>query len=171
MKHTALLIATSLLVGGAHAADYGLGVALNNSNEIFVPINVRSDLRIEPSLAFSRTDFSDENSTAKSRFYELKTGVFSIRPMGEGFNILFGGRLGYQKVVQRQADINGVFFDSTSSGFIIEPTLAMEYLPFKQLALGAEASLRYSRLTGKNDQGFDRTETDSITRITVKYFY
>lgn len=171
MKHTALLMATSLLAGGAQAADYGLGVALSGSGEIFVPINVRSDLRIEPSLAFSRSNFKTDGITVRSGLYELKTGVFSIRSMGGNFQFLSGGRLGYQKVVRRQTEPTGFTSDSTSSGFVIEPTLAMEYLPFRQLALGAEASLRYERLTSQSDRGFDSQETSTVTRVTVKYFY
>ncbi len=171
MKPIALLIASSLLSGGANAADYGLGVALNNSREIFVPINVRSDLRVEPSLALFRSEFNGNGIATQSRVYVLKAGVFSIRPVGEGFNLLSGARLGYQKEVQRAADSNGSILDDTASGFVIEPTLAMEYLPFKQLAFGAEVSLRYSRLNAKSDQGNSRTDTQTDAKATVKYFY
>jgi hypothetical protein len=172
MKPIALLIASSLLSGGTNAADYGLGVAFSTSSEIFVPINVRSDLRVEPSFAFSRNDFKSGNSefTTTSRTYSLKTGVFSIRPVGEGFNVLSGGRLGYAKIVQRRTDI-GFLEDNTSSGFIVEPTLAVEYLPVKQLALGAEVSLFYSRLKDKSGQGFDVTDSGTASKVTVKYFY
>ena len=134
---------------------------------------MRSDLRIEPSLALRRSDFKSGTSdfTSTSRTYTLKTGVFSIRPLGEGFNLLSGGRLGYEKLVQRQADSSGFFVDGTSSGFIVEPTLAVEYLPFKQLAFGAEVSLFYSRLKAKSNQGSDLTDSGTATKVTVKYFY
>lgn len=172
MKPIALLIATSLLSTATQAADYGLGVTLSTSSEIFVPINLSSNLRIEPSVALNRSDFKSGSSefTATTRAYNVKTGVFSIRPVGEGFNILAGGRLGYQRLVQRRNDI-GFFEDQTSNGYIIEPSLAVEYLPFRQLALGAEASLFYSRLTPRTDQGFTQTQTSTVTKVTVKYFY
>ncbi len=174
MKPCAILILTATLVltSAANAADYGLGVTLSGSSEIFVPINLSSDLRIEPSVALNRSDFKSGNSeiTSTSRAYSVKTGVFSIRPIGEGFNIVAGGRLGYQRLVQRRTDF-GFLDDQTISGYIIEPSLAVEYLPFKQLALGAEASLFYSRLTPKGDQGFTQTQTSTLTKVTVKYFY
>jgi hypothetical protein len=172
MKPIALLIATLLLSTGTQAAEYGLGVTLSTSSEIFIPINVRSDLRIEPSLALNRNDFKSGigDFTSTTRTYILKTGVFSIRPLGEGFNILSGGRLGYEKLVQRRTDV-GSLEDNSSSGFIIEPTLAVEYLPFKQLAFGAEVSLFYSRVTAKSDQGFSSTDSGTATKVTVKYFY
>jgi hypothetical protein len=172
MKPIALLIATSVLSTATQAADYGLGVTLSTSSEIFVPINLSSELRIEPSVALNRSEFksSTGNITTTSGTYNVKTGVFSIRPVGEGFNILAGGRLGYQKLVQRRTDFDFAQ-DQTTSGYIVEPTLAVEYLPFKQLALGAEASLFYSRLKPRSDQGFSLTETGTVTKVTVKYFY
>lgn len=174
MKPYAILILTaaSFLTSAANAADYGLGVTLSSSSEIFLPINLSSDLRIEPSVALNRNDFKSGTGdfTSTNRAYNVKTGVFSIRPISEGFNILAGGRLGYQRFVQRRTDF-GILEDQTSSGYIIEPSLAVEYLPFKQLALGAEASLFYSRLTPKNDQGFTQTQSSTVTKVTVKYFY
>lgn len=172
MKPLVILLTTSVLANAAHAAEYGLGVTFSRSSEIFIPINVRSDLRIEPSFALTRNDFKSGTSefTTTNRTYILKTGVFSIRPVGEAFNVLAGGRLGYEKFVQRRTDV-GFLEDTTRRGFIVEPALAVEYLPFKQLAFGAEISLFYSRLKDKSSQGFSLTDTGTATQLTVKYFY
>jgi hypothetical protein len=177
MKHIALLLAISFVASGAQAAEYGLGASLgsfSDTQEIFVPIQVREGLRFEPSVtAQVATLRADSFNTQKDRFYVLKAGLFSVRPLHEGINLLTGGRLGYVKQRSTLSNDSGSSSSTEFTGFTVEPTLGMEYMPIKQLAMGAEVSLDYRQV--KNEDANDNTSNtktlSTSTRITVKFFY
>lgn len=156
-----LLLGLAAAALPAHAADYGIGVTLN-PNALSLPFHVQPDLRFEPALSYSL--FEDDVGN-KSLRWEVTAGLFRLYTLGPNWQLLGGARLGYRRESNQTANSTDVNFNAA----VVEPAVAVEFLPIRQIAIGLEGGLRLVRFYGENAGDF--STLDTTARLTLKYFY
>lgn len=167
-KPLASLLFVVLMVSSfaGRAAEFGLGVALSgNGSGIFVPINVSEQWRVEPSLEYSKFNFSETDFDSSNEIYRLGVGVFRLWQSSEQVRTLVGVRVSYQSFSQtRQFEVDG---------HGIAPTVGFEYAVTPSLVVGAEAALEYVDLDGEDPLGrpVRQDSTETRTAVTLKYFF
>jgi hypothetical protein len=194
---TAWLIAALTLAGTqvAGAADVGLGVSVqSNDSWIYVPIDIGTKVRLEPSLRYFEGDSTSEvhqsflgsqvQTTIKSesKTYELALGVFGLTDVLESVRIYYGARLAYvdTKSEVRMSEQFGNTVDRTleetkSDGYRISPTLGFEYFLTKRFSLGGEAEWSYQDVDSEHSEtAVPRAKADSKssgtdTRLIARY--
>jgi len=145
MKKLAFVVAALALALPAAAqqtqtrTNIGLGVSLNldlNSPtvEVYAPIGVGPNLRVEPSLGIRTVDgdgFSESDLT-------LGVGVFALKGTATDFNMYFGGRL----KLNFASEDNGVTDDS-GVDLSLAGALGGEYFFMPKFSLGLEGQLGF----------------------------
>ncbi len=114
----------------------GIGVSVTTSQfapEIYVPIRVAPELRIEPSIGLLTSDIS--GGTNRSDFV-LGVGVFWVKPVAAAADMYLGGRL---KLDFAKTD-NGVTSESDTN-VTIAAALGGEYYLVPHFSLGVEGQL------------------------------
>jgi hypothetical protein len=170
-KPLASLLFVLLMVSSfaGRAAEFGLGVALNGGDaQIFMPINIGEQWRVEPSLLYSRVEASDSDFVADQ--YIAGLGAFRLWRASEQVRVLPGVRLLYVNRSQKA----GVGIDSRQSeeGYGIAPTLGFEYAVIPSLVVGAEVALEYVDLELTDSFGSSEiVTTQTKTAVTLKYFF
>jgi hypothetical protein len=91
--------------------------AYEQTNSIYITINIGSKFRLEPKVGFALSDGSEQ--------YSFGIGAFGRKPISK-FNILYGLRLGY----------------SSSETTMIAPTVGGEYYFIKNFSIGSEVQLQ-----------------------------
>lgn len=195
MKRIILAAAVAAVTTQVTAADVGIGASVqSNDSWIYVPIDINSKLRLEPSLRFidaesqSRTEDSSFGlpitTTVKSdgTTYELALGIFGLVPIAESARLYYGGRIAY---IDSESEIHihqlfGNFEEqsvqkTSSDGYRLSPTLGFEYLFNEHFSIGGEAEWFYQDVDSTRDQtdvasiegGSKSSGTD--TRLIVRF--
>ncbi len=160
---------------GSLLSTAGTATGMFEGPQIYVPINVSPNLRIEPQFGyFSNTD--DEVDETDSAF-TLGAGVFYVAPVSERTNIYAGGRLAFTWT--KDEDHAGTTFTKTTQrNTSIAPVFGGEYSPSPRFSVGAEAQLNFVWLgdpkfeaagTSVTGQGGSNTFTQGLMFIRV-YF-
>jgi hypothetical protein len=145
---------------------FGLGVGLTDGplftgTEIFVPINVTPNLRVEPFFGIDSED-TDINGEFSQRLFGV--GVFWVNPLAAQAQLYAGGRLAFVFTDAKDPGPTPDEFERRDS--FIGAALGGEYLPHPRIALGAEGT--FGRI-GVGDQevrqfGGPTVETDGGSR-------
>lgn len=98
-------------------ADYEWDYESSRSNDIYVTIDLNDKFRIEPSIGFALSNYSES--------FSVGIGGFGKKKITD-FNLLYGLRLGY----------------NSSQILTIAPTLGGEYYFIKHFSIGCEVQLR-----------------------------
>ncbi len=98
-------------------ADYEWDYESSRSNDIYVTIDLNDKFRIEPSIGFALSNYSES--------FSVGIGGFGKKKISD-FNLLYGLRLGY----------------NSSQILTIAPTLGGEYYFIKHFSIGCEVQLR-----------------------------
>jgi hypothetical protein len=143
-------------------ASVGIGIGLTDGpfftgTEIFVPINVSPNLRIEPVIGIDRIDL-DAGGGEASEFL-IGAGVFWVNPIATQANIYVGGRLALNFASFTDAGVNPD--EEKRRDFFLGPALGGEWLPHPRIAIGAEAMLGLLNIG-------DTETTDGVTGVETE---
>lgn len=122
---------------------------------------------------------------------EIGLGIFLKNQMTDDIELYYGGRLGYQTEEWRNRRMNdrlnwNGYLDTyiyenkrELAGYFLAPTVGLQYFPRPTFSLGIEVSLRYTNLSGTDDNtntqttnnpnGTFWTTTESGDADTVSY--
>ena len=166
-----------------HAGDVGIGVSLkSNDSAIYVPWKLSPHLMLEGRVEYQQ--FSNEFGAIqggtvefKTATYSLGAGVFGLSQLSDSTHLYVGGRLSYLSQKQDQGSFpSGFELESRQHGWSMAPTLGVEYFPIKQLSLGAEVGLAYTKLNGTTsggglDSANNRSSTATVSALIVRYYF
>lgn len=121
--------------------------------QIYVPINISPNLRIEPQLGYFK--LSDDDAQTETSSFTIGAGVFFVKPVVQQTQLYLGGRLALNWF--RDEDQNTpAKFEQTN--LTIAGVFGGEYLPSPWFSVGAEAQLAYTALGDP-----DVTDTAGVT--------
>lgn len=178
MKNFCFLAGSLAISTCAMGADFGLGVGFGqDAGTIYAPIDMTVGLRVEPYISAQRqsgtSTLPSSSSTSSARY---GVGVFATRRATESINVFAGSRFAYAKRKLTDSS-SGTNNSMNTSGYVVAPTIGFEYFFQKNISIGAEAAVSYSRITGRNTYGsgtdLDTKEisTATSTAVTIKYYF
>jgi hypothetical protein len=193
MKRILLSLVAVAAVSQASAAEWGVGIGVGqNAGGIYVPVALSADVRVEPFVRYNESNFAASGvSSSQNSLLVMGLGLFYARPLSEGLTAYLGGRFGYAKsrtndryvagvdpvtgVEQSQARTNNY------KGFQLGPTVGVDYRFHKNLSLGGEVGLSYTKgkssgqasyVYGPNLNGpVNSTSKDTTTLLLIKYHF
>jgi len=136
-----------------------IGGAVPEGPQIYVPINVSPNLRIEPQFGYlaNTDDELDETDSA----FTLGAGVLYVMPVAQQTNLYVGGRL--TLTWTKDEDHAGAALEKTTQrNTAIAPVLGGEYVPSPRFSVGAEAQLVFVSL------GDRKIETAGFPTVTFQ---
>ena len=166
------LIAT-LLTGQsiANKTSYGVGVAVNDSLKIYIPINTEHFL-IEPTLVIIKDNNDVAGSfplTSKTESIQLGIGIFKKNAIIKNTNFYYGARFGHIKNDNETVYSNNQLSTSKDNGFFIAPTIGAEYFIINNFSIGLDLSARYSKTDGETITNFSGIIQTSSTNKTTTF--
>jgi hypothetical protein len=189
-----LLMIVGILSNSTMAAEYGIGVGFGqNANTIYIPIKLSPDITLEPYITVGKDSskstltaapnypyFNNATSSSSSSYAGYGLGVFAKRGVTDSGEIFGGARLAYVKSKQTDQSNGNTFTDqnitSEYTGYILAPTVGVEYFFQKNISMGAEVSAAYSNIKSKYDTPNYSTEsrgtsTRTSTMISLRYYF
>jgi hypothetical protein len=121
--------------------------------QIFVPINISPNLRIEPQFGYFK--LSDDDDQTDTSSFTLGAGVFFVKPVAQQTQLYLGGRLALNWF-RDEDQTSPAKFEQTN--VTIAGVFGGEYLPSPWFSVGAEAQLAYTSLGDP-----DVTDTVGVT--------
>lgn len=173
----------------ANSAEIGIGVSPKTSDaSIYIPIDIGSRFRVEPSLRFSeRTSESTSSGMNSSKSTSIGVGVFGLTRVTEDIAIYYGGRIGEleQKTTLRTTLVDpiGLFQPthvdarSESDGHFISASAGLEYSLIERLSISLEVGLERSELdatqsvTGMPLEDGTIEQNDTRANIILRFFF
>jgi len=156
MLKTLLAAALAGALSTAAVADepqLGLGVSVagNNSAMIRGTVDLQSNLRLEPYLAFS---YDDPSGSKSSTDLEVGSALHIMQPIKSALNGYYGGFVGID-----------TYDNGSNSGTIVNlgPVAGVEYAFDPQFTLGAE--VRFNLGFG------DKTVVNTDSSVLLRYYF
>ncbi len=112
--------------------------------QIFVPINISANLRIEPQLGYFR--ISDDADDTDDSSFTLGAGVFFVKPVVQQTQLYLGGRLAVNWTRDEDRTSSTNVDKTEQTNVTIAGVFGGEYLPSPWFSVGAEAQLAYTAL-------------------------
>ncbi|WP_096086971.1 hypothetical protein [Agaribacterium haliotis] len=157
----ALAVVSPGMLSSTMAAEVGIGVSVDRTNQIFIPIEVNPSLRIEPYLRYTVGNEEDDYRSADHRHLTVGAGLFGKKELEQNFNFVYGARVGY---VETSED---------GDGYEVTPAVSLEYYLIPRLSFAGEASVSYRRLDDSID--FDsrlyEERTDTQSKFMVRFYF
>ncbi|WP_455220225.1 outer membrane beta-barrel protein [Kaarinaea lacus] len=175
-----------LITSNVFAAKYGIGMsARSGETEVYLPIDIASQFRLEPSIRYSH---SKENSSIDSidstentnKTYTLSLGVFYQFHAHDAINIYSGIRAGYFKSESTSTSSSGgIIYDSSfdGDGYSVVPTLGVGYLFARSFSITGEVGYAFIEADYENTGGnfgtrkMDTETQATVTRLILRYFF
>ncbi|HET8733077.1 MAG TPA: outer membrane beta-barrel protein [Anaeromyxobacteraceae bacterium] len=164
MKKTILALAALALATPAFAQQtggtVGIGVSIVPLDtgsfsfptvEVYVPIRVAPQLRLEPSFGLQTADRPTGSGQPDTRDFTLGLGVFYVHQLAAPLDLYAGGRvkLNFAKVESNEAP----FASNTGTDVVLAAALGGEYFFVPKFSLGLEGQLGYvSRSSASIDE-------------------
>lgn len=111
--------------------------------QLYVPINVLPNLRIEPQIGF--LTWSDDATGDERSFWSIGTGAFWLMPLAESVNMYVGPRLVLAFFKEEEPTGIGVQKRSATD-VLLAAALGGEAFLHPRLSLGAEGQIGYTWL-------------------------
>lgn len=174
-----------LLTSNVFAAKYGIGMsARSGETDIYLPIDITSQVRLEPSIQYSRSEQNYSTDTAISsensqKTYMLSLGMFYQFRAHDSVTIYSGLRAGYFKTTSKSKTSGDFISDSSfeGDGYSIVPTLGVEYWFAQSFSITGEAGYAFSEADYEDSGATIGTyksdiETQAtVTRLVLRYFF
>jgi len=160
---------------GGLLTTIGSATGVPEGPQIYVPINVSPNLRIEPQFGYiANTD--DEFDETDSSF-TLGAGVLYVMPVAQQTNVYVGGRLTLTWT-KDEDHAGAALVKTTQRSTSIAPVFGGEYVPSPRFSVGAEAQLDFISLgdpkveiTGVPTQTFQGGSTRSTQALVFVRVY
>jgi hypothetical protein len=164
MKRFAVALAALALAAPALAQDHtggtvGLGVSIvpletGSYNaptvEVYVPIRLAPQLRLEPSIGIQTVDRPSNSGTPDTSDITLGLGVFFVQKVAAPVDFYAGGRL---KLNFASVDSNETNASDSGTDVVVAAALGGEYYFVPKFSLGLEGQLGYySRSSASIDE-------------------
>lgn len=172
-----IFAAAAALSGSATCDEVGLGVSFfQDSGILFAPIAITPSFRVEPYLGFYKNSATSTQPYARSNSsYVFGTGAFATKRVAENIQLYGGSRVAYLRRKQTYSD----FPQDTSirtSGYLVAPTVGFEYFLQRNISIGAEAGVSYTRTSGHdsypaNEADTKESTTSTTTAMTIRYYW
>jgi hypothetical protein len=173
------------LAGPAMAEEVGIGVSFfQDSGMVFVPISVTQNFRVEPYAGFYKTSRSSDSpmqsSSNSSSNSVLGTGLFATGRVLENVQLYGGGRVAYVRRKQSYASSSSSYpsqdTTTSTSGYLVAPTMGFEYFLLKNISIGAEVGISYTRTSGSENNSANEADTrestsGTSTAMTIRYYW
>ncbi len=199
--HKIVLILLVVLVSSLEAqtseektsSTFGIGISLEQSysfiydqgvnylpiglGNIYFPINISKNFRIEPDIGIFSYDYDSDDNQKNTNQFRFGVGFHYVKDYGS-IKILFGARVGsifdfvtyenkYRKNTEKYKTTVLILFGG--------PSIGGEYYFANRFSLGAEAQLNYISLGEYEDDGdkVDATRTIISTRalILLRFYF
>ncbi len=162
-----LALAATCITTASADPKIGVGMALTSEDTtIRVPIDIDTQLRIEPEFSFGYV--SGDNGFSNSSF-GIGTGVYMLAQPEKSINMYFGGKIGFKNESTSSNTnnlVNAINLAQTGNGgssFYLAPAAGFEYFLHPKVSLGGEASFTF---------GFgDFTNIGLTTATTLRYYF
>lgn len=184
----AIGVLTLLCSANVWAAEYGIGLSAKSDDSlIYVPIDITSRIRVEPSVRFSNTNsksvsttpgfFATYETTYRTKIdqKEFALGVFGLTSVTDSARLYYGLRAAYidaqstynieERYTSPLTDISTRREKGSQDGYRLSPTLGFEYLINKHFSIGGEVEWFYLDVDGE----FKVTDSDISNPTTSTY--
>src|SRR5574340_258963 len=182
MKKTILALAALALATPAFAqqqtagrSTVGIGVSIvpietGSLNfptvEVYVPIRIAPQLRLEPSFGLQTADRPSGSPTPDTRDFTVGIGLFYVHQLAAPLDMYAGGRLklNFAKVESNQAP----FASDSGTDVAIAAALGGEYFFVPKFSLGLEGQLGY---LSRSSASIDEADGFFTTGLAVLRLY
>lgn len=170
----------------------GVGVAIIDLQQLFtmsmtegvganatitVPIIVSPAFRLEPEVGYfsggSKVDFEGGTYEEKATSYTFGAGLFG-QTVKNGFNLYFGGRVGYMIQKQTEEETGFPKEEETVSGFYVAPAIGGERNLSDYFSLGAEAQIVYASMKNEvegREYDIDMTLINTRGLVFFRFYF
>ena len=162
MKYLISIFIIMLVSINSFAQEVGIGVSAQGDRTIYMPIEIDTALRLEPSLYYYKSNDTGEFS-GSSEEYEILVGLFNLKRQSEKSKIYYGVRAGYTAYHYKSGSDHEHF-----EGYKIEPTIGLEYSLIENLTVAGDVSFSYSN---RNGEARTREYTSTDSELTVRYYF
>jgi hypothetical protein len=177
MRKLCVAVGLALCSGSALAADFGVGIsARSDDGFLYVPVNITSSLRIEPSVRYISNEqtftqtFSEDSQETKQ--WELGVGVFGLKKVADAAHIYYGARFAYVDVQSTTVGEGSfglpVYGKTDQDGYRIGPTVGFEYLFGGHFSVGGEASYMFLDVDGESSSRIGNGLSQSTLKTEQK---
>lgn len=176
-KIALLLLLGSLVAGNAPAAQFGIGLTANQTDQtLYVPIKITDSLRTELSFGIASAEQKTDESKEQIDQYEAGIGLFFSHEVYEKTQLYYGCRLTYLSAEREYETDGGREYNYSRTGYRIAPTLGFEYFFTPHLSLGGEAEFYYESLDGEEDDDRDSIDVDETvfstdSRLVLRFYF
>lgn len=167
----ALALAVPAAAQESSSGKVGIGVGLPTSElgalftggdaslpaQIYVPINLLPNLRLEPQFGILSVDRDD---TFELSIFSIGAGVFYMMPLGQQAQLYVGPRLVLSKFNRKDWHDPGDVTEQEGTDMYLAAALGGELQPHPRISVGAEAQLGYYSI---GDRDVTRTGLPTVT--------
>jgi len=188
MKIKIKIIISAILLSiapGVLAAKYGIGMsARSGETEIYLPIDITSQFRLEPSIQYSQNKSSVSSSgsdivddrDSKVTTYMLTLGAFYQYHVHNAVTIYSGIRAGY---FESDSTFNSLGSETSlkGDGYSVAPTLGIEYWFIDSFSIAGEVGYVFNKsefqdnITAFDTYQFDNESQTTMSRLILRYFF
>ncbi len=142
---------------GSLLSTLGGATGVFEGPQIYVPINVSPNLRIEPQFGYISATDDDLHETDSA--FTIGAGAFYVAPMGQQTNIYAGGRLALIWTKDENHTGGGLLVKTTQRATSLAPVFGGEYAVSPRFSVGAEAQLNFVWLSDPDQEVGGITQT------------
>lgn len=155
----------------------GSTILPGGSNKILIPINVSSNLRVEPFLGYTQVRTKDTSSPLGddvdwASTLTIGAGVYLLGDLGSNAEVYGGGRLAINRVAagfEYKSSGTTVSGDDSFFGFGLAAVGGAEYYLSPRFALGVEAELGFDTIESQQD--FKETKIGTAAFLTARAYF
>ena len=154
--------------------DQGVNYLPIGLGNIYLPINISENFRIEPDIGIFSYSYSSDDYEKRTDQFRLGLGFHYSKNYGS-IKILFGARFGsiFNSIKREYEDSNNENEKDEISATVLfgGPTIGAEYYFAKRFSLGAEAQLNYISLGEYQDENNETRTIISTRALILLRFY
>lgn len=157
----------------ANEKTYGLGTTFGGGLTMYFPV-MTGEVMIEPTYSiYSREGETVDSTTTSNSSYQTKAqrigvGVFKLSKPTSSSMIYFGARVALSREKDSSTSVDSGNA-SVKNGFILAPTIGVEYFLINEFSIGLDASFNYSQKKEKVDSRSVASVSTGDTK-TTEYF-
>lgn len=121
----------------------GIGIELTNLGNVYVPIDLAPNLRLEPLVGVGTID---RDAGVDVKEYALGIGAFYVVPVGQQAHLYVGPRVGFRRLDETDPPNTTI----KATDWWIGAALGGEFLAHPRVGFGGEAEILYASM-GKHE--------------------
>ncbi len=122
--------------------DFGGGAGI--TPQLYVPINLTPNIRIEPQIGI--LTLNDDATDSSASYWSIGTGAFWVMPLGGNVGMYVGPRLVLSFLNVEDVGGTGVVTKTEGTDVFVAAALGGEYSVTPRFSVGAEGQLGYTSI-------------------------